>query len=156
MKDPWQWIQTHVSRLRRSSAGRTVPLKGTALLLGTSRSVPAPEGWRFLTVATVDEAESVLAGQEVPVVLYDRDVFNADWKRAVHRLAGSHGHPSVVLVASAGNQPGWDEVAAAGGYDVLREPVCAEALERTLRAASSHWRNRREIETESRRARATR
>lgn len=152
MKHPWHWMRSHIWKLIRED-DRRGDSSGTTLFVGKTDSTieAAPPGWRVLTAANLDEAQSLLARQEIPVVFCDRDFPGVDWKRAIRLLAGSRSHPSVVLLTSAGRPPGWDEVAAAGGYDILREPVTVEVLERTLRSARSHWRSRRALESESRR-----
>lgn len=154
MKNPWRWMRSYMTRLVRPSP--VISFAGTALVLGGSREMipAAPEGWRLLPVRTMEEAGSLLDRQDVPVVLFDRET-PGDWRRAVRSLAASRSHPSIVLLAPAGQQPGWDAVAAAGGYDILRKPVDAAALERTLRSARSHWRSRRALELASRPAVST-
>jgi len=158
MRNPWQWLRAHASKLSSASGDQPGQWTGTTLVLGTFCEVNAvaAAGWRVIEAANLDEAQSMLAREEIPVVLCERDAPGADWKHAVRALAGSQGHPSVVLLTSTGPQPRWDEVAAAGGYDVLREPVTAELLERTLRSARSHWRSQRALESEPRRDASTR
>jgi DNA-binding NtrC family response regulator len=154
MKNPWGWLQTHISSRLGGRAARANESGGTALILGKPAGFAgaAPAGWRVLPAAGLDEAQVLLARQEIPVVLCEREAPGIDWKRAVGLLASSRCHPSVVLLAPAGRKPRWDEVAAAGGYDVLPEPLDADALERTMRSAQRHWRNRRALESASQRA----
>jgi len=151
VNSPFGWLKTHISIALGSSHSRTPRSIGTALVLGSPAgfATAAPAGWRVLPAATLDEAQVLLARQEIPVVLCEREAPGIDWKRAVGLLAASPCHPSVVLLASPGRQPRWDEVTAAGGYDVLPEPVTADRLGRTMRSAQSHWRSRRALEASS-------
>ena len=148
---PLRWLKMHISNALGSPSSGAPRSIGTALVLGSPAgfAAAAPAGWRVLPAATLDEAQVLLARQEIPVVLCEREAPGIDWKRAVGLLAASPCHPSVVLLASAGRQPRWDEVTAAGGYDVLPEPVTPDLLRRTMRSAQSHWRSRRALEASS-------
>lgn len=148
-------MMTYISR--RCGALRARPLvsaRETALMLGEPAGLEEgrPAGWRVLPASSLEEAQVLLAREEISVVLYERDAPGVDWQRAIRLLAASPCQPSVVLLARPGRQPRWDEVAAAGGYDLLPEPVSAGALERTMRSAQSHWRSRRALESASRSA----
>ncbi|MBZ5580400.1 MAG: hypothetical protein LAP40_27925 [Acidobacteriia bacterium] len=119
-------------------------VRPVALMLGVAGV--EPPGWRVVLAATLDEAQALLAREEIPVVLCESAATGADWKRAVHLLAAAPCHPSVVLLSPPPHPPLWIEVTAAGGYDVLCEPVSAAALDHAIRSATSHWRSRRAIE----------
>lgn len=156
MKNPLRWLETHISDVLGISVA-AAPFRGTALVLGkpTGFAGAAPAGWRVVPAGSLDEAQVLLTRQEIPVVLYEREASGIDWKRAVRLLAGLPCHPSVVVLAPVGRRPAWDEVTAAGGYDVLTEPVNGPVLARTMRSAQSHWRSRRALESASRRTAAT-
>jgi|SRR5581483_3705260 len=158
MNNPLRWFETHISSVFCRADAQSGHCSGTALILGRPAgfATAAPPGWRVLPAAGLDEAQVLLARQEIPVVLCEREAPGIDWKRAVGLLASSRCHPSVVLLAPAGRQPRWNEVAAAGGYDVLAEPLDADALERTMRSAQRHWQSRRALESASQRTTAMR
>ena len=121
-----------------------------ALILGKRAGVGAdePPGWRLVSADTLDEAQSVLAREEIPIVFCEAGASGLDWRRTVRLLAAAPCHPSVILLSPASRRPLWNEVTAVGGYDVLHEPLSADALDHVIRSATSHWRSRRALELE--------
>jgi AmiR/NasT family two-component response regulator len=107
----------------------------------------------MLRARSVEEAEGLLARYEIPVVLYDGDTPGVEWKRAISLLARAHGQPCVVLLSRTRNGHLWEQVTAAGGYDVLRKPLDDEAVSRAVRSGTSHWQNLRALEAARRRLR---
>ena len=130
MKSIWRRIIGHIFHRTPHQRPRPLPSSGTALLLCKAGdfSEPALTDWQVLRAANLAEAQSLLAREEIPVVLCERDASGVDWKHAVRMLAAAPCRPSVVLLAPPGGQPGWEEVAAVGGYDVITEPVNANSL----------------------------
>lgn len=143
-----RWISR---RLLRKQAGRlrTKRLTGTALQVGEIAGLSLLElgGWRVLRAANLDEAQCLLSQQQIPVVLFAQNTPGWEWKRAVRLLAAAPCRPSVLLVAPSPGLPGWEEITAAGGYDVIAEPLSAESLARAIRGAYSHWRSRRALQS---------
>ena len=149
MKRIWQRILADIFHVAPNPHPRLPPSSGTALLLckDADFSEPALADCQVLSAANLEEAQSLLAREEIPVVLCERDAAGVDWKYAVRMLAAAPCRPSVLLLAPPGMQPGWEEVTAVGGYDVITEPVNASSLMQAIRSAQSHWRNRRALES---------
>lgn len=152
MRNLLRWMITYIGKLLGVRTG--LPPRPTVLVLGVPKSV-ADElsgNWHLFPARSLDEAQLLLSREEIPVVLCEPDSPRADWRGALRRLAGAPCRPNVVLMAATPRQPGWSEVVAAGGYDVLPESANGVALERMLRSAQSHWRSRRALEAGSPRA----
>jgi DNA-binding NtrC family response regulator len=102
--------------------------------------------WRFLAAPNLEQAQALLRRTEVPIVLCDQDAPGLDWRRALPALMDAPPRPCVVLLTKSRDCQLWDQVTAAGGYDILRKPLKAEALSGTLKAAFSQWRSARALE----------
>jgi DNA-binding NtrC family response regulator len=148
MKNLLRWISR---RLFRTQTGRlrSGRLTGTVLQLGEIAGLSLLElgGWHVLRAGNLEEAQWLLSREEIPVVLFAQNIPGLEWRQAVGLLAAAPCRPSVLLVAPSPRLPGWEEITAAGGYDVIAEPVSAESLARAMRAAYSHWRSRRALQS---------
>jgi DNA-binding NtrC family response regulator len=122
---------------------------GTALQLGEIAGLSRLElgGWRVLRAANLEEARLLLGREEVSVVLLEPNTPGVEWRQAVSLLAAAPCRPSVLLVGPPVGHPSWEEITAAGGYDVITEPFRAESLARAVRAACSHWRSRHALQS---------
>ncbi len=78
-----------------------------------------------------------------PVILYDRDWPNADWRLAVHAFASSSQHSCVILASRVADEYLWQELIRCGGYDLLAKPFRADNVARALNLALSYWRSAR-------------
>ena len=79
-----------------------------------------------------------LAGHDLsgyPLVIYDGDSAQGNWKDALRRLRSAEGEPCVLLASRVRDQYLWNEVVRCGGFDVLSKNVGREHLTRTLRFA---------------------
>ncbi|MCL4401737.1 MAG: hypothetical protein M1436_03600 [Acidobacteria bacterium] len=123
------------------------PEPPATLIVGSAGSLPewSPD-WRLFVARDLRQAETFLMNHEIALVLYDRDA-PGDWRQAVAVLSGAPSRPCVVLLSESDNGELWDQVTGSGGYDVLRKPVRAEALRRTLRSGISLWRSGRELDS---------
>ncbi len=132
--------------LRKGSPGeKSLP---AVLVVGRpelAAQAAAPD-WRLLTAHDLAEAEALSAAHEVAAALCERDSPGVDWKRAVPALAAAPSRPCVMLLTNSEDCGLWDQVTAAGGYDVVRKPVSSETLSRAIGAAIAHWRNARALD----------
>jgi DNA-binding NtrC family response regulator len=76
-----------------------------------------------------------------PVVLYDRDWPNAEWRTAVQALASSHQRSCVILASRVADDYLWQELIRCGGYDLIAKPFRADDVARSLKLALSYWRS---------------
>ncbi len=78
------------------------------------------------------------AGQDLscyPLVIYDGDSDDGNWKDALGRIRSGEGAPCVLLASRVRDQYLWNEVVRCGGFDVLTKNAGRERLTRTLRFA---------------------
>jgi len=135
----------------RSASAESAP---TVLIVGDpdAAHVAASPDWRLLFASTLADARRLLENSEIPIVVYDREAPGIDWRLAIPALAGTGSRPRVVLLTRTQDSQLWEQVTAAGGYDVIRKPVSAEKLCRAIRAGVSHWRSSRALEADRPRA----
>jgi DNA-binding NarL/FixJ family response regulator len=126
-------------RHRKHRQSPKVLLVGEPAALGAAQ----PEGLEI--AGTLEEALSRLDREDIPVVLCDREGPN-DWTSAVRRLARTACRPSVILLSDGDTLSLFEQVAAAGGYDILRKPAAPGVLDHVIRAAAVYWRCRRTLD----------
>ena len=78
-----------------------------------------------------------------PVILYDRDWPNAEWRTSVQALASSPHRSCVILASRVADDYLWQELIRCGGYDLLAKPFRAEDVARALKLALSYWKTAR-------------
>jgi AmiR/NasT family two-component response regulator len=78
-----------------------------------------------------------------PLILYDRDWPNAEWRTTVHSFATSTPRPCVILTSRVADEYLWQELIRSGGHDLLAKPLRAEDLTRALKLALSYWKSAR-------------
>jgi DNA-binding NtrC family response regulator len=83
-----------------------------------------------------------------PVVLYDRDWPNAEWRTTVQALASSPHHCCVILASRVADDYLWQELIRCGGYDLLAKPFRADDVARALKLAVSYWKSARAAATQ--------
>lgn len=95
-----------------------------------------------LQVASSCEDACHLASRlRAPVILYDRDIQETEWRAAVGVLSALPHRPLVILISRVADEYLWNELFRIGGFDVLRKPLRAEDVSRTLNLALSYWRS---------------
>jgi DNA-binding NtrC family response regulator len=83
-----------------------------------------------------------------PVILYDRDWPNAEWRTTVQALASSPHRSCVILASRVADDYLWQELIRCGGYDLLAKPFRADEVARALKLALSYWRSSRAAATQ--------
>lgn len=83
-----------------------------------------------------------------PVILYDRDWPNAEWRTTVQALASSPHHCCVILASRVADDYLWQELIRCGGYDLLAKPFRADDVARALKLALSYWKSARAAATQ--------
>ena len=78
-----------------------------------------------------------------PVILYDRDWPNADWRTTVQALASSPHRSCVILASRVADDYLWQELIRCGGYDLLAKPFRTDDVARALNLALSYWKSAR-------------
>ena len=74
-----------------------------------------------------------------PLILYDRDWPNAEWRTTVRTFASSPQRSCVILVSRVADDYLRQELIGRGGYDLLAKPFRADDVTRSLKLALSFW-----------------
>jgi FixJ family two-component response regulator len=99
-------------------------------------------GWRLMVEHSTASALARQRECPAPVVLYDRAMPDADWRKAARSFSQTATHPCLVLLSERTDANLWEELVRCGGFDMLRTPVERESLIRTVSAAWLIWRVR--------------
>jgi DNA-binding NtrC family response regulator len=117
-----------------------------AVLAVTSSPVPGQiisgAGWEVIESKDCVAAREILSKRNVPVVLYDRDASEDDWRECLKSLATTQSHPCVILMSPVNDSYLWQEVILSGGYDVLARPFHEEQVVSMIRRAWIFWKAR--------------
>jgi len=145
MPGPFQEL---VSRIAKQVHGRRRQPKANprALFVGQPDALGLREPAGLVKATDVEEALARLRHEEIPVVLCDQDV-SGDWRTTVRRLASSRCRPSVVVLSADKPLRLWQQITAAGGYDIVRKPVPPGVLEHVISSATAYWRCRRALDS---------
>lgn len=103
------------------------------------RQIAAEFAWAVLITDSFDNAMALLEDQPVPIVIYDRDFPEANWKDMLARIASFSPIPCILLASAVMDPYLWDEVIRHHGYDIVHKPFEAEELRRIVRFATT-WR----------------
>ena len=126
----------------RSYPQKIIP---TVLFLGKPAALGLMQPTGLVKVANLGEALFWLNREQIPVVVCDCDG-PEDWRTMVRQLADSRCRPSVILLSAGNAAQVFEQVVAAGGYDVVRKPVPPGMLDHAIRSALAYWRFRCAIE----------
>ena len=94
------------------------------------------------------EARDALNRLNSPLILYDRDWPNAEWRTTVQTFASSPHRCCVILASRVADDYLWQELIRCGGYDLLAKPFRAKDVARSLKLALSYWRSSRAAATQ--------
>jgi DNA-binding NtrC family response regulator len=89
------------------------------------------------------EAWDALNRLNSPLILYDRDWLDAEWRTTVQTFASSPHRSCVILASRVADDYLWQELIRCGGYDLLGKPFRADDVARALKLALSYWRSAR-------------
>lgn len=109
------------------------------VLTGISKHEP----WEMHFAESRVEAWDAMTRLSSPLVLYDRDWPDAEWRTSVQTFASSLQRPCVILTSRVADEYLWQELIRCGGHDLLAKPLRVEDVTRALKLALSYWRNAR-------------
>jgi DNA-binding NtrC family response regulator len=89
------------------------------------------------------EAWDTLNRLNSPLILYDRDWPDAEWRTTVQTFASSPHRSCVILASRVADDNLWQELIRCGGYDLLAKPFRADDVARALKLALSYWNSAR-------------
>lgn len=84
--------------------------------------------WMLFRTESVRDALSMLGGNEIPVVISERDVPGGGWKEILPALERLPRPPLLVVTSRLADDHLWAEVLNLGGHDVLTTPFRATEL----------------------------
>jgi AmiR/NasT family two-component response regulator len=74
-----------------------------------------------------------------PIVLWERELKDCEWRKAVSALSDLPQHPSVILVSGRSDKNLWDDLIGFGGSDIVRTPFDPDDVTRAIASAWSLW-----------------
>ncbi len=89
------------------------------------------------------DAWDALTRLNSPLVLYDRDWPDAEWRTTVQAFSSSSHRCCVILASRVADDYLWQELIRCGGYDLLTKPFRPDDVARALRLALSYWKSAR-------------
>ncbi len=134
---------------RNQNRGNEVPRVLAVVRAGACRdaleAIFHEAGWDLRIADTTATAAALQIEEPSGVVLYQRELTDSDWGGEVARLAKSSPQPWVVLLSGSNDQNLWDEVTRHGASDILRTPLCRDAVLRAVQSGWVLWRNQQKL-----------
>jgi DNA-binding NarL/FixJ family response regulator len=91
--------------------------------------------WRLVRAESIEEAEMLIGRKPTPLVVYEGDAGNGNWRFALRRLTDLPPHPCVLLASAVADENLLREVMRNSGYDILPKAASSERLVRALNFA---------------------
>jgi DNA-binding NtrC family response regulator len=92
-------------------------------------------GWQMRLARSVEQSIPVLDEFRAPLVIYDWNPEEGDWRFAVDCLTARPDRPSVLLASPVVDQYLWAELVRHGGFEVIPRSANVEQLIRSVRFA---------------------
>ena len=92
-------------------------------------------GWNAEWARSLKRAVEIGRSRLTQIVIYDRNLPDVDWRRALDQLSGAAYDVRILVAAPDIDEDLWQMVLHRHGYDVLCRSASAEQLERELRFA---------------------
>lgn len=145
------WIQQMIESRRFGFTGHTITpsrkprreLIRIAAVIGAEehrfkfQEIAREFGWAAYVAESWAEAIPMLDTKRPPILIYDRDLPEIEWRTALLDLIARHHGICILLASTVMDQYLWNEVILHGGYDVVLKPFRAESLNRTVTFAST-------------------
>jgi len=84
--------------------------------------------WRIKRALSADEAQALIRTQPTPIVIYDSDSNEGDWRGALRRMNDLSAHPCVLLASRVADDYLLQEIVRNHGYDLLPKSAPNEKL----------------------------
>ncbi len=91
--------------------------------------------WRLARAESFEEAEVLIGRKPTPLVVYESDGSNGNWRFALRRLNALPQHPCVLLASAVADENLLREVMRNSGYDILPKAAPGERLAQCLNFA---------------------
>jgi hypothetical protein len=99
------------------------------------RRIADERKWRLMRAESIEEAEMPIGRKPTPLVVYESDAGNGNWRFALRRLHALPPHPCVLLASAVADENLLREVMRNSGYDILPKAASGENLARALNFA---------------------
>lgn len=90
-----------------------------------------------------DEGRALATQRRAPVILFDRDWPETEWRTTVKSFAETPHNPCVILTSGVADDYLWQELIRWGGHDVLPKPLRADTVARAVKLALAYWNSAR-------------
>ncbi len=139
----WNWTK---HRERRSEPGTS---DGVRILLISCdadyrdewRRIFDRRGWELECTPLLEGALNTLRTRPAPVVVYDSQAADEDWREVLRALGDLPHGPCILLASSVIDEGFRDEVVRLHGYDVLSRQADEDEIARTINSAW-FWKHR--------------
>lgn len=108
----------------------------------TLQQIAGTSEWRIGRSESVGQVDAMIKAKPTPMVVYDRDSTDDNWRDAVRHLSDLPVHPCVLLASRVADNYLLEEVVRNHGYDILPKSVTKDKLIQHLRFAWSWARTR--------------
>ena len=123
------------------------PVKAAVALCGQSlaadrvrlREILSLGNWKLQEASNCSEALTLLSGQNVPVLLCERDHADGNWEDLLMAVAKLPAPPNLIVFSRLADESLWAKVLNLGGFDVLMTPFEVEEVLRVTFAAWRRW-----------------
>ena len=92
-------------------------------------------GWNAEWARSMNKAVEICRTRITPIVIFDRNLPDVDWRRAVDLLSSTAYEVRILLAAPDVDEDLWRSVIQRHGYDVLDKSAGPEQLQRDLQFA---------------------
>jgi response regulator RpfG family c-di-GMP phosphodiesterase len=96
--------------------------------------------WNLYLCPTCESAAALPDTVRIPIVLFDRDGLDMNWRDAFRLFLAADRSRCVVLCSPFDDNHLWQEVIRLGGYDIVRKPFREEQIVRTIQFAWAFWK----------------
>jgi len=103
------------------------------------REILSQGNWKLHEASDCGEALALLRGQNVSVLLCERDHADGDWEDLLNATARPPAPPNLIVFSRLADESLWAKVLNLGGFDVLMTPFEPEEVLRVTFVAWSRW-----------------
>ena len=149
------WGSAKTRTNRNSSAREENPRALAIMQPGPERdalqAIFREAGWDLAIAESFSFAFTSQKTHAFPIVLWERELLDCDWHKAVSVLSGLPPRPWVILLSGHSDKNLWDDLTGFGGSDILRTPLDPEAVVRAVRSGWFIWRHLEQLHRSTRR-----
>ena len=145
------WLFMTLSAMKRFYLrGRPAPNESGRITLLAALSSPTHRevlsnlasrcGWDLRTPDGSAAVRSTLESASAPIVFWDRDLPEMDWREAFSVVRRSRRGQCAILISPVTDDYLWQAVIELGGYDVLTRPLQEQKVLEMVSAAWLYWK----------------